>query len=320
MDEFGKTIYKIRVGSHLYGLNRPTSDEDFLGIFMPSSAYLFGLKKVEEVDNSTKKSDAGTRNTAEDVDDKSYSLHKFMHLLLNNNPNIVEVLFATPENILIDSPQMVELRENFHKIVSQRVFHTFTGYALSQKKKLTVKSERFTTLVRSAEYLERQFGPELKNHIPISETWANSLNALLKYYKGDKYNCESFHEGMDLTMIYEKIISERDNYGWRVHTDTFDKLGYDVKFGYHLIRILAEGWELLSTGKLQYPISGEVRDEILRVRNGEVELQELLEIYEKWDKLCSQAFELTKLPKTPDWNWANQFTISKTKQYLLEEA
>lgn len=224
-----KLLYKTRVGSHLYGLNRPESDEDYMGIFMPTVDDLLGLKKVEEVDNSTKSSSSERRNTAGDVDDKSYSLHKFMHLLLQNNPNIVEVLFATPENILVDSPEFRELRANTEKLISLKVLHTFTGYAFSQKKKLTVKSERYGSLVEAVDKMEKRFnGQELADpKRALTEDESDMLNKELKYYKGQKGNTESFHKGMPLKTIYEKLVEERDNYGWRVKTDTFEALGYD---------------------------------------------------------------------------------------------
>lgn len=229
MEDYGKTIFRCRVGSYLYGFNRPNSDVDYFSVFIPRSDYLLGLKTVNEVDRSTKSSAATHRNTADDVDDKSYALPKFLHLTLQNNPNIVEVFFATPNAILTLEPEMGELIENRDKLLSQRVFHTFTGYAFSQKKKLTVKSERYNSLVEGVEILETVYSKEILSDstYAISEKEAESLNEKLKYYKGRKQNCESFHRGMSLKMIYERLIEERDNYGWRVKTDTFEELGYD---------------------------------------------------------------------------------------------
>lgn len=315
-----KTLYKLRVGSHLYGLNRPDSDEDYMGVFMPTSDDLLGLKKVEEVDNSTKDSSSNRRNTNEDVDDKSYSLHKFMHLLLQNNPNIVEVLFATRNNILIDSPEFEELRAHTDKLISFKVYYTFTGYAYSQKKKLTVKAERYGSLVEAVDEMEKMFTREAleSTKSALTDEDARLLNVKLKYYKGQKGNTESFHKGMPLKTIYEKVVEERDNYGWRVKTDTFDTLGYDVKFGYHLIRILAEGYELLTTGRLSYPISGEARDDILCVRAGEVKLKDLYRLYDKWKTRCDYA--KGPLPVKPDFNWAHRWTVETSMKHLSLEA
>jgi len=316
-----KTIFRVKSGSHLYGLQRPESDIDYVGVFLPTSKDLLGLNPVNEVDNSTKSSGENRRNTAEDIDDKMYALPKFMHLLLGNNPNIVELLFATDNVIEVVEPEFQHLMDNYQKLISQKVFHTFTGYAFSQKKKLTVKSERYGSLVESVHDMEKTFSLEELNDTKraITEEESSFLNKTLKYYKGQDGNTESFHKGMPLKTIYEKLVYERDNYGWRVKTDTFDTLGYDVKFGYHLIRILAEGYQLLKTGKLEYPISGQVREDIIRVRSGEVELKELLEMYEKYDKLCLEVKETTTLSKKPDFNWANDWLIETLKESIKNE-
>lgn len=316
-----RILCRFRVGSHLYGLNRPESDEDYMGVFMPTAQDLLGLHPVNEVDNSTKSSSKNQRNTSDDIDDKMYSLPKFLHLALQNNPNIVEIFFATKENTLTMSPEFQSLIDNVDKIISQKVFHTFTGYAFSQKKKLTVKSERYGSLVESVHDMENKFSVEELNDTKraITEEESSYLNKTLKYYKGRDGNTESFHKGMPLKTIYEKLVYERDNYGWRVKTDTFDTLGYDVKFGYHLVRILAEGYELLKNGILSYPISGSVRDDILRVRNGEVELKELLEMYDRYDKLCKEAYDTTSLPKKPDMKWADKWLVDTLKRSIMEE-
>jgi predicted nucleotidyltransferase len=329
--EYGKTIFKCRVGSHLYGLNTPQSDEDFLSVFIPNEEHILGLKKVEEVDNSTKKSNIDSRNTSEDVDDKSYALPKFLHLLLENNPNIIEVLFATPNNILILEPEFKELIDNYRKIVSTKVLHTFTGYAFSQKKKLMVKKERYTSLKEGLDFIEEKifkFIDSKKNPdafyqeildgkfcYNISEEEASDLNRNLKYYKGEKQNCESFHKGMDLGMIYRHIKQEFDNYGWRVKTSSFNKVGYDCKFAYHLIRLLDEGKQLLSTGKVVFPISGKAREDILKIRNELLPYEDLMKMYEEYEK------EMTSIVSTvqhkPDWNWADQYLIRTLKNHIL---
>jgi hypothetical protein len=319
--EQGRLIFKLRTGSHLYGLNHPESDEDFGGVFIPKSEYILGLKRVEEVDNSTKSSTAGHRNTADDVDDKVYALPKYLHLALENNPNIVEFFFATPENILVNSPEWQSLVAGRSHIVSQKIYHTFKGYAFSQKKKLTVKSERFTSLAKGLDWIEESFTPEERNRddIPISETDATQLNSMLKYYKNLRYNCESFHLGMSIKMIYEHLKTEYDTYGWRVHTKTFETLGYDVKFGYHLIRILSEAVDLLATGELHYPISGQAREDILAVREAKLDLPELLALYEKYEKMADEVYATTKLPKKPDFDWANNWLIDVLRKSIAEE-
>lgn len=224
-----KIIFRTRTGSNLYGLSTAESDTDYVSVFIPTSEDLLGLKKCEQIDNSTKSSSCDRRNTKEDTDDVMYSLPKFLHLALQNNPNIVELLFATPNVIEILEPEFKFLMHNYDKIISKRVFKTFTGYAFSQKKKLTVKSERYNSLVDAVVNIEAGYTrDELSDYSrAISDFEAGQLTSNVKYYKGRKNNTETFHKGMSIKMIYEKLVYERDNYGWRVKTDSFDKLRYD---------------------------------------------------------------------------------------------
>jgi uncharacterized protein len=314
----GKIIFKCRTGSHLYGLNNENSDEDFVGVFLPNEEYILGLKSIDEIDNSTKKSSKTTRNTKDDIDEKLYSINKYLHLCLQNNPNIVELLFTDKRNEIIMTDEWSELKLNFDKFISKRVYHTFKGYAFSQKKKLTVKRDRYNSLGESISNMKKIFSIEELNDPKrgLTEFEASELNKTLKYYKGEKNNCESFHKGMHIKIIYEKLKYEYENYGWRVKTDTFLDLGYDVKFGYNLIRILVECKQILKTGQLTFPITGNARNDILRIRKGEVESNELLKLYEKYEKECDDAYETTKLTKSPNFNWVNKWLIKVLKNHI----
>ena len=56
-----KAVLKLRSGSHLYGLNTPESDEDFIGIFMPDEYSVFGFERCDEVDCSVTSKDKDGR-------------------------------------------------------------------------------------------------------------------------------------------------------------------------------------------------------------------------------------------------------------------
>lgn len=320
MKQERKTICKIRVGSHLYGLNTKDSDEDFISVFIPSPKDILGLNRIDEIDNSTKSSNEDRRNTSEDIDDKAYALPKFMSLLLQNNPNIVELLFATKENILWMEPEFKFLMDNYKRIISQKVIHSFSGYAFSQKKKLTTKAERFHNLETAIKSIEAVYSEnELKDPQRIIDDIESSrLNGWAKFYKGLKGNPEPFHKGMSIKMIYEKIKYEYENYGWRVKTDSFEKLGYDTKFAYHLIRLFVEGIELLETGSIIFPIDGGFREDILKVRNGQLSYTELLELYEFYEAKFNSIKDKCILQKKPNFNFFNDWLVKVLSEHIME--
>jgi hypothetical protein len=92
-----------------------------------------------------------------------------------------------------------------------------------------------------------------------------------------------------------------------VKTDTFELLGYDVKFGSHAIRLLHEGAELLTTGKLTFPIVGESLEDIMKVRRGEVDIEEFRSIFKKYEIANRLARSNSSLREKSDYKWANKW-------------
>ena len=311
-----KILYRVESGSHLYGTSTPESDLDYSSVFMPTSYDLFSLQKCEYINDSTKSSTDGRRNTAEDIDNQNYSLQRYVHLILHGNPNLLEILFS--KNPIVEDPVFTILKDNFHRFIARNIYHSFTGFAVSQKKKLEYKAKRFNQLEGALNFLEKNYSAQIKDPGScMDETLVKWLNSNLSEYKGDKMNRQSFHNGLPIKIIYEKIKSEYENYGWRVKSNTFERLGYDVKFGAHAIRLFYEGFQLLTQGVLEFPITGQAYDDIMAVRRGEVGLDEFYEICNRYDENSKKAYENTTLPEMPDWKWANSYLVNTLEYYVV---
>jgi len=303
-------ISKSVLGSTLYGLNTPESDIDYGGVFFPTVKDILTNPTLKEMDLSSKVSKKGTRNTKDDEDFKIYTLQQFVHLIANNNPNIVEQLFIPEDKKIITSRVMEELRENTDKIISQRCLNTFTGYAYAQRKKLLTKRDRFTQLGSGLDYIRKVSTPYLMS------VDTENLLAICKTYKSSKNTNKPFANGLEVAMLKEKLQWEYDNYGWRLHTESFDMIGYDVKFGMHLIRLLDEGRQLLETGSIQFPFSGKAYEDCMSIRSTKVSFDELMNMYDHYHDRCQQAFAHTTLPKTADVEWLNDFVYRNTVDYI----
>ncbi len=315
-----KLLFRVKTGSQLYGLQTPTSDTDYNSVIMPLPRDVLGLQVLEEIDMSTKNSSENRRNTQDDIDDKLFTLPRFVHLVLHGNPEKTEMLFAEPKNIEFITPEIQFLINNKSKIISNRVLHSFSGFAHSQKSKLIVKKERFGSLCETADYMKKTFSNErlTTNLNDLTQEESDVLNTMLKHYKGSKNNCESFHKGLSVKMIYDKLVSERDNYGWRVRTDSFEKLGFDLKFAYHLIRLLDECRQLVETGTITYPFSGTAKKDIMSIRNGEISYDDLMKMYEDYEGKIDLAKSNNVLPDKPDFNFVNDWLIKTQLDYFKE--
>ena len=120
LDDF--VIYRCIVGSRAYGLETDASDTDLRGIYLapPDLQWsLFGAPEQFE-DNATQSC--------------YWELQKFIVMALRANPNILECLYSP----LVEkaTPIAEELLRNREHFLSQMIFQTFNGYALSQFKKI----------------------------------------------------------------------------------------------------------------------------------------------------------------------------------------
>ena len=121
------TILLTRAGSHAYGTSTPTSDLDVRGVFIPPPEYVLGMSRVEQYQ------EAGSDTRPDLV---VYELRKYISLAADANPNILEVVFADDSDILKITEVGRQLRANRHLFLSKKARHTFSGYAMSQLKRI----------------------------------------------------------------------------------------------------------------------------------------------------------------------------------------
>lgn len=115
-------VYKVIAGSKAYGLDLPTSDTDIRGIYIQPNEFLLGNGYCKQVNNPTN-------------DIVYYELNRFINLLAQNNPNILEELFVPQDKILFMSDKITPLYDNRMKFLTKKCRMTFGGYSISQIKK-----------------------------------------------------------------------------------------------------------------------------------------------------------------------------------------
>jgi predicted nucleotidyltransferase len=115
-------IYRCVVGSRAYGLENDESDTDRRGVYLAPAELqwsLFGAPEQFE--------DNGAQSCY-------WELQKFIIMALRANPNILECLYSpTVEKATPLGEELVALRQHF---LSQMIFQTFNGYAMSQFRKM----------------------------------------------------------------------------------------------------------------------------------------------------------------------------------------
>lgn len=113
-------------GSHLYGLNTSTSDEDIRYVFLATDlGSIVGLDRFDHID---------TRNKEEDK--FGMELRGLFNLLRKTNTQVLELLYAKESSFTILSPQFKSLvldqRDKF--IDSDRFYKSLKGYIFTERR------------------------------------------------------------------------------------------------------------------------------------------------------------------------------------------
>lgn len=123
-----KVILKALVGSHLYGLDTPESDEDFLGVYVAPTDEVLGLRKPTPT------------HVTKNPDMQIHEVEKYINLAASANPTVLELMWC-PEYVVkeYEGSLLVNYRHSF--LCTKRVRAAFAGYAKQQKDKLVKRQE-----------------------------------------------------------------------------------------------------------------------------------------------------------------------------------
>lgn len=330
-----RTIFMTRHGSHAYGLNTPTSDEDFKGFAMPPYQYIYGyLNKFEQ-------------GESHDPDCVLYDIRKFFVLAADCNPSIIEVLFTDPSAWILTSPAFKDVVAARDSFLSRKAKHTFSGYAISQLKRIQRHYEWLTNPPKK-EPTRADFGLPEFTTIPTDQRAAclaaiqkklDEWNGLLDFDQAndpaaaiaireqiEKYLYEiritqddiwtAAARAVGLDGSWLEIVKQERSYNaardtWKQYqhwkasrnparAELEAKFGYDTKHGMHLVRLMRMGKEILETGKVI--VKRPDREELLAIRSGLWPYEKLVEYAADMDKQMTEAEKTSPLPRSPNRN------------------
>ena len=321
-------ILEIRVGSHLYGTNTPSSDEDFSGIIFPDEKEVFGFEKMEEIDESIISKNEFGKNTEEAVDKKYYELRKFMKLAMENNPNIIEQLFVNEKNIIYCDESGRELLENRHIFLHKGLYVKFNAYAKSQIHKMVLKPENYLNLIEARKVLCEYIGNDSIKDLYDKEQLRRSRMSVLdledflsdtKFFifnesflqVGDIHLNKKLTVGNVLTYInnrLEKACNRKEYY---------EKYGFDLKFASQAIRLIYEGHTLLTKCDIQFPLPEHQKKRLLDIRAGKYCKDEIIGIAECMMEEVDFAYKTSKLPSKPRYDEIQSLLIKIMKRRFV---
>ncbi len=309
-------IFEIRTGSHLYGTVRPDSDEDFMGVFLPGKRQVYGFLRVDEVDNSVVSKDENNKNTADARDIKYYEFRKYVRLLMDNNPNIIESIFVNQENIVYVNSFGEWLLENKKLFPYKGLKEKFCGYAFSQKHKMFIKRDNYFNLVRAGDFLNRFESAlrlfEIEDQMDKSlfvKRYNKVVPEKLDFYVIGDINIAPWMTVKNAWATIELRLSRVGN-----REQLYLDHAYDTKFASHLIRLLLEGKELLTTGEIQFPL--DYAPLLIDIRNGYMSIEAIIQLSDQLEKDIDKIE--SSLPNKPRSEEIENFCMDMVETFLHE--
>lgn len=315
-----KIIFKARVGSHLHGTSTPKSDEDFLGVFLPSSDDLLGLQNRPSEWTQNDKVSTGPRNEKGDTDCKYLAVYEFFNQAAQGQSQALELFFVPKEHVIITSPEWEAICKKKYLFISQKGIRPIIGFAIAQMHKAVIKGENLNKINALIEHCDKQIENNngrstIKDHfnqdktmfgVPI-EWHTNEHGYDLVRIAGRDYDVgttiKRFREGLE---ILEK------KYGSRVRLAA--QMTYDFKSVTHAFRLIGEAEEFIQTGKITFPRPD--ADFLLKVKKGEYHGDVSEEIQRRLDFIDKVLTPASDLPLLPDYSKINNLCKLLLMQHI----
>ena len=295
-------------GSHSYGTNIAGSDVDIRGVALNSKSDLLGMSHFETF-------------TDPETDTTIYGVNKYFQLLGECNPNIVEFLGLNNEDYAYIHPLGQLILDNKNLFLSQRVYHSFGGYAYAQLKRLQNATARDSlndeerekhilhSVEKQLENIRKDFsisGGDLNLYIADAVTEGHRKEILM----------DGSFEGFPLrsfNTMYNAMNQVCKDYD---HLDHRNRKKDDLhlnKHAMHLIRLYTMAEEMLLTGEIHTKRTAD-HDLLMSIRNGaymqdSIMTQDFFDLVDEHKERLEAAYANTILPKKPNYKEIEKLLI-----------
>lgn len=315
-----KIMFLTLGGSHAYGTNVNTSDIDVRGCALNSKSDLIGMSHFDQVEEKT-------------TDTTIYAFNKLIPLLLNCNPNCIEMLGCKEEHYIYVSKEGRELLNHYKLFLSKRAIQSFGGYADAQLRRLQNALARDVYLISEK---ERHIMNSIKSAMySFDERYRQFEEGAIKLSIGD-----SDKEDLE-TEIFADI--HLDHYPLRDYKGLWAEMNNIVKdysklngrnrkkddahlnkHAMHLIRLYLMCIDLLEKQEINTYREKE-HDLLMDIRNGKYQNKdgtirnEFFEMVNDYQAKMEYAVKNTTLPKNPDYKAVEDFVMSINEKVIIGE-
>lgn len=307
-------------GSHLYGLNTPTSDKDYKGIFLPHPRDILLGKAPKTIDTST--GDKSSKNTVDDVDRQLYSLTKFISLACDGDTVALDMLHASDDKLIANSEIWQYIRANRWRFYTTELTGLF-GYVRKQAAKYGVKGSRLAALREVVDVLN-----DTQNEMVVKTPLCNTThrvkvgdvshtfptNEFCRFTRDEtlKSGCQDFYEVLGRKFQSTITVAEMkksvyklwDEYGERARQAEANN-GIDWKALSHALRGGMQLIQIYKDGDIVYPLPDSAFLKL--VKSGGVPFATVQEKLEEVMGEVERLAAISTYPKEVDREFWNDF-------------
>ena len=307
-------------GSYAYGTNNENSDIDFRGITLNLPSDLLGLTEFEQYED-------------ENTDTVIYSFNKVVKLLLECNPNTIELLGLDEEQYLIKTTLGQELLDHKQLFLSKRAAKSFGGYASAQLRRLQnaiardsmPQQEReqhiYNSVKNALEDFRRKNQMFDKGNINIYIDKSDNPEFQTEIFIDAEYKHLPLRDYENMLGAMNSVIRDYDKIGKRHRKKDDNHLN---KHAMHLIRLFMMAIDILEKGEIRTHRTEDL--ELLKsIRRGDCQKEdksfskEFYQILSDYENRLDIATKNTHLPDNPDMEKVEKFVEYVNRRAIEEQ-
>ena len=311
-EHLGDNVMLLTVGgSHAYGTNIEGSDLDIRGVALNRPQELIGLSSFEQFVNT-------------ETDTTIYSFNKIVNLLLNCNPNTIEILGTKPEHVFQITEEGQMLRDNIDLFLSQRCINSFGGYATAQLRRLQNSLARDN--YPQAEKEKHILGSIMNQMTHLQANYSDFTGEEIKLYLDDTDRPDfeqeifmdvklSHYSLRDFKDIYSEMHNVVKDYGKLNHRNRKKSDGKLSKHAMHLIRLYLMLLDILEGKGVNTYRENDI-DLLMGIRNGDICFEAVFEMVNGFEKRVDYVKKHCTLPVNPNFKAVEDFVMDINRKSI----
>lgn len=293
-------------GSHMYGINTPDSDMDYLGIYLPTKEQLLLNKFPQQV--SLPKENG--------IDLQIWSIHHFLNLACQGETMTIDLLHSPYEcRILYEHDIWTDLASNRTKFYTKGM-EACVSFSRKQAANYGIKGTRIAVIEKVLKVLELFDGDTKLKYIWDALPEDEHIHFFdIKPYRMYEVCGVKFLETVKVSYMYHGLEKKLTTYGKRA-IEARENKGVDWKAVSHALRIAEQIHDILKYGDFNFPLKN--TDFFKAVKLGKFDFSTVVQpVLEESMRDVEFLVERSNLSEEVDRSFWEKWLIKLLENYVI---